>query len=161
MTSTHCHTASMLKVGMSYQETLSFTHEQVAQYCALCGDHNAIHRDLEAARLRFPGVRDIVVPGGLIQIAVTGIFGSRFPGDGCLGLTFTPERFRRPVCPGDEIHVSIQVTKIRSGLVEVEILIDDAAGSRLATATSKLLAADDTYRRWWENRQNATSPTMA
>lgn len=156
MTTTHCHTASMLKVGMRHQETLSFTREQVDQYCALCGDMNAIHHDLEAARLRFPGVRDIVVPGGLIQIAVTGIFGSRFPGDGCLGLTFTPERFRRPVCPGDEIRVEIQVTKIRSGLIEVEILIDDTSGSRLATATSKLLAADDAYRRWWESHRKAT-----
>ena len=31
--------------------------------------------------------------------AITGIFGSSFPGDGSLGLTFTPDRFRKPVVP--------------------------------------------------------------
>ncbi|MEA3275689.1 MAG: MaoC/PaaZ C-terminal domain-containing protein [Pseudomonadota bacterium] len=153
MTATNCLTASMLEVGMRHEARLRFTREQVAQYCTLSGDMNAIHRDVEAARLRFPDVEDIVVPGGLIQISVTGIFGTRFPGDGCLGLTFTPERFRKPICPGEEIVVTIEVRKIRSGIVEVDVFITDGQGTRLTTAKSKLLAPDDSYRQWWETQK--------
>lgn len=150
MPETQCLTAAMLAVGMRHSAKLLFTREQVEQYCALSGDRNAIHRDLEAARLRFPGVRDIVVPGGLIQISITGIFGTQLPGDGCLGLAFIPERFRKPVCPGDEIWVTIEVTKVRGPLLEVDVTLDDGQGNRISTAKAKLMAADDVYRQWWE-----------
>jgi acyl dehydratase len=153
MPDTNCLTASMLEVGMRHRTTLSFTREQVAQYCALSGDWNAIHRDLEAARLRFPDVPDIVVPGGLVQISVTGIFGTEFPGDGSLGLTFTPDRLRKPVCPGEEIRVTIEVTRIRGPMVELDITLDDDRGRRVTSAKVKLMAPDDRYRAWWERRQ--------
>jgi len=152
MTDTNCLTADMLQVGLRHEARMSFTREQVEQYCALSGDRNAIHRDPEAARLRFPEVKDIVVPGGLIQTSITGIFGSRFPGDGTLGLTFTPDRLRRPVCPGDEILVTLEVTKLRGPIVEVDVAVDDAGGERLSTAKAKLIAPDEDYRRWWETR---------
>jgi len=153
MPETQCLTAAMLEVGMRHSAKLTFTREQVAQYCALAGDWNAIHRDLDAARRRFPEVRDIIVPGGLIQISVTGIFGTEFPGDGCLGLTFTPERIRKPVCPSDEIAVTIEVTKIRGPMVEVDVTLDDDQGNRISTAKSKLIAADQPYRTWWEGQR--------
>jgi acyl dehydratase len=149
MPKTQCLTPALLAVGMRHSAKLSFTREQVERYCALSGDHNAIHRDLEAARLRFPGVRDIVVPGGLIQISITGLFGTELPGDGCLGLAFVPERFRKPVCPGDEVLVTLELTKIRGPLLEVDVTLDDDQGNRLSSAKAKLLAADDTYRQWW------------
>lgn len=138
---------------MCHRARLSFTRDQVQQYCTLSGDFNAIHRDPEAARLRFPDARDIVVPGGLIQISVTGIFGTAFPGDGCLGLTFVPERFRRPVFPGDVIDVEIVVTKIRGPIVEVDVSIRDVQGDLISTATSKLVGPDESYFRFWSKRR--------
>lgn len=153
MHDTQCNTAAMLSIGQTYRAQLTFSEEQVRQYCALCGDHNAIHRDIEAAALRFPGAHDIIVPGGLIQITVTGLFGTQFPGDGCLGLSFVPERFRKPVYPGDRIEVTIEVTRIRGPLVEVEVRIKDADGELISTASSKLMAADDAYRDWWRTRR--------
>ncbi len=138
---------------MRYTAALSFSTEQVQSYCALSGDHNSIHSIAAAAALRFNGARDIVVPGGLVQIAVTGIFGNEFPGDGCLGLSFVPERFRKPVFPGDEIQVVIEVTKIRGPVVEVDVSMTDAQGELISTAKSKLLAADDAYRRWWSDNR--------
>ena len=155
MPTTNCLTAPMLEIGMRHQASLVFTREQVERYCELSGDRNAIHRDLEAAQLRFPGVKDIVVPGGLIQIAVTGLFGTVFPGDGSLGLTFSPERFRKSVCPGDTITVTIEVTRIRGEMVEIDVAIDDAQRVRIGAAKSRLLAPDETYRRWWEARRKA------
>jgi len=87
---------------------------------------------------------------------VTGIFGTRFPGDGCLGLTFSPERFRKPVCPGDALTVTIEVTRIKGAIVEVEVALDDEQGSRIGSAKSKLLAPDNAYRQWWERSVRAT-----
>ena len=149
MPETQCLTSALLRVGMRHRAKLSFTREQVDRYCALSGDRNAIHHDLEAARLRFPGVRDVVVPGGLVQISISAIFGTEFPGDGCLGLAFVPERFRKPVCPGDELRVTIEVTKIRGPLLEVDLILDDDEGNRISAAKAKLMAPDEAYRQWW------------
>jgi len=146
-------TSAMLEVGSELTKTLSFSREQVAQYCALIGDYNAIHREAEAARMRFPGVEDIIVPGGLIQSTVSGFFGTEFPGDGAIGLSFVPERLRRPVCPDDKIRVNLVITRIRGPILEADITIDDSDGERLTTARAKILAPDDDYRAWWEARQ--------
>jgi acyl dehydratase len=160
MVKTRCLTTAMLEVGMQHEAHLSFTRAQVDQYCGLVGDHNAIHRDLEAARQRFPGVPDIVVPGGLIQTTISALFGTSFPGDGCLGLTFSPERFRRPVCPGDEIAVTLTVARIlRGGLVEMDVRVADGSGVPLSRATARLLPADDAYHAWWQENLGAHNDT--
>ncbi|TVQ88460.1 MAG: hypothetical protein EA400_09090 [Chromatiaceae bacterium] len=149
--SPRCLPASMLEVGMRHIARLRFSHEQVAQYCALTGDSNAIHRDLEAARLRFPDTPDIIVPGGLIQTCISALFATDLPGDGSLGLAFTPERFRRPICPGEELNVTLEVTRIiRGGIVEVDVLVEDNGGQRISAAKAKVVAPDEAYRAWWE-----------
>ena len=152
MNKTNCLTVAMLKVGMRREIKMSFARDQVTQYCVLCGDDNAIHRDRDAARLRFPNITDIVVPGGLIQISITGIFGSQFPGDGTLGLTFNPERMRKPVCPGEEILVSLEITKIRGPILEIDVGMRDDQGERIGGAQAKVIAPDDAYRQWWERQ---------
>ncbi len=147
---TQCLTASMLHVGQTHSRVFSFSREQVDAYCALTGDRNGIHRDLEAAQARFPGIADVVVPGGLIQASVSGVFGTEFPGDGALGLTFSPERMRRPLCPGDTIRVTFRITRIRAMILEVDITIDDPQGEPISTAKARVLAPDEAYRTWWE-----------
>jgi len=153
MPKTKCLTTSMLEVGMRHRARLSFSREQVQRYCDLSGDYNAIHENPEAARRRFPDARDIVVPGGLIQITVTGIFGTEFPGDGCLGLTFVPERFRKPVFPGDEIDMDIVVSKIRGPMMEVDVTLTGPQGDILSTAKSKLIGPDESYFQFWSEQQ--------
>ena len=73
MKSTNCLTSSMIKVGDILERKISFTHQDVVDYCNLAKDFNAIHHDIEAARLRFPNIKDIVVPGALLQISIAGI----------------------------------------------------------------------------------------
>ena len=151
MGQTRCLTAAMLAVGMRHTARLRFSREQVAQYCALTGDSNAIHHDLTAARLRFPDTPDIIVPGGLIQTCISALFATELPGDGALGLTFAPERFRRPICPGEELVVTLEVTRIiRGGIIEVDITVADDRGVRISSAKAKVVAPDETYRAWWE-----------
>jgi acyl dehydratase len=157
MPQTDCLTADMLRVGQTHKARLRFSRTQVDTYCALTGDANAIHRDLEAARQRFPGVTNIVVPGGLIQSTVSGIFGTRFPGDGSLGLSFVPERFRKPVLPDEEVVVTLEITRIRGPIVEVDIAVTDAEGAPLTTAKAKILAPDAAYRAWWESQAGCRS----
>jgi len=148
---TSCQTAEMLQVGQTHSVSMSFSREQVDTYCALTRDRNAIHRELAAAQVRFPGISDIVVPGGLIQTTISGVFGTDFPGDGALGLSFTPERMRKPVCPGDLLRVTYEITRIKGQILEVDIRIDDGEGRRISTAKAKVLAPDATYRAWWES----------
>jgi acyl dehydratase len=156
MPNTRCLTASMIEVGMRHQTRVSFSREQVDQYCALTGDHNAIHRDLDAAHVRFPDVRDIIVPGGLIQTTISALFGTVFPGDGSLGLTFSPDRFRRPVCPGDELQVTLEIGRIlRGGIVEISVSVTDAEGTRIGSAIAKVVPPDDAYRAWWREHIDA------
>lgn len=149
---TQCLTAPMLQVGQTHARTFSFSREQVDAYCAITGDRNGIHRDLEAARVRFPGIADVVVPGGLIQSTISGVFGTELPGDGALGLSFTPERLRKPLCPGDAVHVTYTITRIKGMIVEVDIAIDDPGGNRISSAKAKVLAPDEAYRSWWERQ---------
>lgn len=157
MTGTDCLTAAMLTVGQRHSARLRFTRAQVDTYCALTGDANAIHRDPEAARRRFPGVTDIVVPGGLIQSTVSGIFGTRFPGDGALGLSFVPERFRKPVLPGEEVVVTFEITRIKGAIIDIDLAVTDAQGVRLTNGQARVLAPDEAYRQWWEG-QRGTVP---
>ena len=149
MRSKNCLTSSMLEVGQRHTARITFSREQVNRYCELSGDHNSIHSDADAARRRFEGAPDVVVPGGLMQIAVTGIFGTEFPGDGCLGLSFEPGRIRKPLFPGDEIEVVIEVTRIRGPMIEVDVTVTDLEGAAISTAKSKMVTADDAYRQWW------------
>lgn len=142
----------MLSLGQTHTRTFSFTREQVDAYCDLTGDRNGIHRDLNAARARFPGIADIVVPGGLIQVSISGVFGTEFPGDGALGLTFVPERLRKPVCPGDLIRVVYEITRIKAMILEVDIRIEGPDGGLISSAKAKVLAPDETYRAWWETQ---------
>lgn len=153
MSSTQCLTVAMLEVGMRHVARVTFRHDQVAQYCALTGDRNTIHRDLAAARARFPGIADIIVPGGLIQTTIFGLFGTQLPGDGSLGLSFTPERLREPICPGEAIQITLEITRIRGGIVELDVQVEQSQGKRLTSAKAKVLPPDEHYRRWWEAQQ--------
>jgi acyl dehydratase len=155
MTETQCLTASTLQVGQTYGLSVCFTRAQVDTYCELTGDRNGIHRDPEAARIRFPGIADVVVPGGLIQTTISGVLGTRFPGDGALGLSFAPERFRKPVCPGDRLEVGYEIVRIKGQIVEIDVTVDDETGTRIGFAKAKVLAPDDAYRAWWESQQAA------
>ncbi len=126
MTKTDCLTTAMLTVGQRHSAQLRFTRAQVDTYCALTGDANAIHRDPEAARRRFPGVTDVVVPSGLIQSTVSCIFGTCFPGDGAFGLSFVPERFRKPVLPSGKVVVTFEITRIKGAIVDLDLAVTDA-----------------------------------
>ena len=153
MRASDCLTASMIEIGMRFEKKISFSREDVEVYCRLADDQNSIHSCLDAAKVRFPDTEDIIVPGGLLQIAIAGLFGSYFPGDGSLGLTFEPDRVRKPVCPGDELLISLEVTRMRGEMAEFKIDITDDQGEQISGAKSRVMLPDQTYRAWWENEE--------
>lgn len=153
MPQTNCQTAAMLSVGMTHEERVSFSREEVARYCELANDRNAIHHDVAAARVRFPGVADIIVPGGLLQIAITGLFGTVLPGDGSLGLTFEPERMRKPVCPNEDVVIRLEITRIRAGIIEFDVGVTSGSGEPISGAKARVFAPDENYREWWLAQQ--------
>ena len=154
MTAKRCLTISELEIGQSYEPEFSFTRSEVHNYCELAEDKNSIHSDVEAARLRFPEAPDIIVPGGLIQIRITGLFGSVLPGDGSLGLTFVPERFRRPVFPGDNVKVAVLLTRLRGAMAEFDIKVWGSDDVQIGMAKARLIVPDEEYQSWW--RKNKT-----
>ena len=153
MRASDCLTASMIEVGMKFEKRICFSRNDVEIYCSLADDQNSIHSSLEAARVRFPDIKDIVVPGGLLQIAIAGLFGSYFPGDGSLGLTFEPDRVRKPVCPGDTLLIGLEVTRIRREMAEFKITITDEEGDQISGAKSRVMLPDEGYRQWWEREE--------
>ena len=98
-----------------------------------------------------------MVPGELIQSTISGIFGTSFPGDGSLGLSFVPERFRKPVLPGEEVVVTFEITRIKGAIVDFEMTVEDAQGVRLTNAQARVVAPDDAYRAWWEARRTGAA----
>ncbi len=93
------------------------------------------------------------MPGGLIQSTISGLFGTRFPGDGALGLSFVPERFRKPVLPGEEVVVTFEITRIKGAIIDIDLAVTDAQGVRLTNGQARVLAPDEGYRQWWEEQR--------
>ena len=150
--STNCLTSSMIKVGDILERKISFTHQDVVDYCNLAKDFIAIHHDIEAARLRFPNIKDIVVPGALLQISIAMLCKS-LSGDGSLGLTFEPERVKRPVCPGDELLVKLELVRKKLIWLNLKLRLK-MSGFQVSGAKSRVLLPDDSYRKWWETQNN-------
>jgi acyl-CoA thioesterase FadM len=61
-----------------------------------------------------------------------------------------PERFRKPVLPNEEVQVTLEITRIKGAIVDIDISVEDAQGQRLTSAQARVLAPDDAYRTWWE-----------
>ena len=71
-----------------------------------------------------------------------------------MGLTFEPERVKRPVCPGDELLVKLELVRKKVDMAEFKITIEDMSGFQVSGAKSRVLLPDDSYRRWWETQNN-------
>ena len=108
------------------------------------GDLDPVALAVLLRRLLERNAPDIIVPGGLVQTSISALFATDLPGDGTLGLAFTPERLRRPICPGDELVVTLEITRLlRGGIVDLDVIVDDGEGRRV-TRGSVMPATIDT-----------------
>lgn len=97
-------------IGARASRTRAFTHEDVARFAELTGDHNPVHLDAEyAARSPF-GQR--IVHGMLTAGLLSALLGEELPGPGCVYLGQTL-RFEAPVYPGEPVTASVEVIAVR------------------------------------------------
>ena len=100
------HTITDLAIGQAAEFTKTVTETDVAFFCAISGDFNPLHVNVEyAAKSRF-GAR--VAHGPLTLALSAGVLGMRLPGLGTIAVTNHIE-YRRPVYIGDTITSRVEV----------------------------------------------------
>ncbi|RMG74818.1 MAG: MaoC family dehydratase [Bacteroidetes bacterium] len=84
----------MLETGQTYEQTFSYTQEEVEAFARISGDHNPIHLDAEYAA-GTPFKRPII-HGFLGASVFSRILGTAFPGEGTIYLK-QEMQFKRPM----------------------------------------------------------------
>lgn len=98
-----------LKVGMSESVTKFATDSDIVRFSEVSGDYNPIHLDENYAKNTQFGKR--IAHGMMSSSLFSGIFGTKFPGVGCLYLSQTL-KFKKPIFIGDEVVAKVVITKI-------------------------------------------------
>lgn len=99
-----------LSVGMSRSLKKTVTAEDVEKFAEVSGDYNPIHLDEDYAASATPfGGR--IAHGMLTASFLSSMFGTRFPGLGCIYLSQSL-RFKAPVRLGDAVTVTVTVAEI-------------------------------------------------
>jgi 3-hydroxybutyryl-CoA dehydratase len=101
-----------LEIGKTYETRITITEEMVEHFARATGDYNPIHMDENYARGTI--FRKRVIHGMLHAGLISGIIGTRFPGEGTIYLTQTL-KFLKPVFIGDEVTYRIKVLEYSQG----------------------------------------------
>ena len=97
-----------ITVGKTVEFSKAFTAEEVRTFAAVSEDDNPIHLDeAYAADSRF-GQR--IVHGMLVSSLFSKIFGTIYPGPGCIYISQTTE-FLKPVFLGEKITARVTLTE--------------------------------------------------
>lgn len=98
-----------LVVGQTAGLVRTVTQEMIAQFASATGDHNPLHMDPATAA---GGPFGTVVAHGMLTAGfVSAAIASELPGPGSVYLAQSL-RFLRPVRPGDEIRIELEVLSI-------------------------------------------------
>lgn len=117
----------MLKIGDKASITKIFTKEEVKQYADLSTDKNPIHIDDNFAKDTIFG--QCIVHGMLVASLFSGLLGEKLPGKGTIYLGQNL-LFIHPVFIGEQVTVSVEVTKIRKDkpIVTLQTLCKNSEG---------------------------------
>lgn len=117
-----------LDISDSYQETFSFSQEDVIKFSEVSGDNNPLHLDEEyAAGTPF---KKPIMHGFLGGSIFSKILGTKFPGPGSVYLKQNLE-FKRPMFAGTQYEASVSVKELitnRNTAVLETIVKDKATG---------------------------------
>lgn len=108
-----------MKINDTYEETFSYSQEEVNIYAKLTGDDNPIHLDAEYAATTDFGQR--IMHGMLGATIFTKVMGTTFPGHGSIYRS-QEIKFMRPMYPGVEYRAVFTVaeTNPRIHLVKIK-----------------------------------------
>lgn len=97
-------------VGDSVEEIKKVTFDQVNGFSITTGDTNKLHYDKDFARSKgFEG--GAIVHGALINGLVSGVIGTKLPGQGSILLNQTIN-FRNPLYIGEEVKIRVEVIDV-------------------------------------------------
>ncbi|MFT5634697.1 MAG: 3-hydroxybutyryl-CoA dehydratase [Cognaticolwellia sp.] len=97
------------KVGMSSSCNKVITKEDVSSFAALTGDNNPIHLCEEFAKTTI--FEQPVVHGMLVTSLFSKIFGTQFPGNGCIYLEQSV-RFVKPIFLNQDVTAIVTINAI-------------------------------------------------
>ncbi len=97
-------------VGDSDSFSEEITQEKISDFARTSGDTNPVHLDEGYAKTtRFKGC---VAHGVLINVLISRILGTRFPGPGTVLLSMYV-KYSKPIYPGDVITVKLTIAKVK------------------------------------------------
>lgn len=129
---------SGIYVGQEAEVSRCFTMEDVRQFAGLSGDNNPLHVDeAYAGKGRFGRC---VVHGILVSGLISGVLGTRLPGEGSIYLEQNLS-FRKPVYVGDTVTARVRVTGIRTEkkIIALETNVYDQKGECVVMGSAKIL----------------------
>lgn len=98
-----------VKIGDRSEATKRFTEHDVRTFAEITGDTNPVHLDAAFAKESIFGKQ--IVHGMLVSSLFSKIFGTQFPGNGCIYIAQTL-KFIKPVFIDDEVKSEVQVVEI-------------------------------------------------
>eukprot|EP00057_Strongylocentrotus_purpuratus_P000441 XP_001176528.1 PREDICTED: hydroxyacyl-thioester dehydratase type 2, mitochondrial [Strongylocentrotus purpuratus] len=122
-----------------------FSREDVRLFAELSGDTNPLHTDEEyAAKTRFGKT---VVHGILLNGLASAVMGTKLPGPGTIVISHFSE-FPKPLFIGEEVIAEVEVTDVRSLLVNCAITCRVPERNEIVmTGTATLLAPKSARRK--------------
>lgn len=134
--------------------TKTFTGDDVRLFAELSGDTNPLHTDEGyAAKTRFG---KCVVHGMLINGLVSAVMGTKLPGPGTIVISHS-SKFPKPLFIGEEVAAEVEVTDVRSLLVNCAITCRVPERDEIVmTGTATLLAPKSARRKKSTQETNGT-----
>ena len=128
---------SMLNVGDTFIEPISFTQDNVNLFMQLTGDKNPIHVNQDVARAS--GYKDILVHGMLVACMFGGVLGTKFPGAHTVNLSRSLV-FIRPVFVGETYFMHFKITGIdfEQHIGEIKCRLKDSGGRICVDCSTKV-----------------------
>ncbi len=127
-----------LYAGKEAEASKCFTMEEVRQFAGLSGDHNPLHVDeAYAEKGRFGRC---VVHGILVSGLISGVLGTRLPGEGSIYLEQNLS-FRKPVFVGDTVTARVKITEIQpeKRIIILETNVYNQEGKCVILGSAKIL----------------------
>jgi 3-hydroxybutyryl-CoA dehydratase len=110
------HDLGSISVGMSVEETVTFTEADLRTFADLIDDEAPVHWDAEFARSR--GYPDRIVYGFLVASRFSGMLGTKLPGPNCVIHSVKFEMVA-PVFVGEAVRYEARVTQLAKAVKTV------------------------------------------
>lgn len=125
------------KIGEIFEYKKTFTIESSRIFAELTGDNNPVHSDFDyAKKTKFA---QPVVHGALTNSLFSTIFGTIFPGPGCIYISQTT-KFVRPVFFDQEIVARVELIEVNEKKIAMfSTKCVDKDGNLLLTGEAKVL----------------------